>query len=62
MELKDIPNEELDRIELDERRKLQAAQLQMQILSSQENLRVVSLEKQRRSKEAKDKPKKKKNQ
>ena len=49
MELKDIPSEELDKIELDERKKLEAAQLQMQILTSQENLRVVSEEKKRRA-------------
>ena len=54
MELKDISSEELDKIELAEQRRLEAAQLRLQILSSQENLQVISAEKKRRS----EKPKK----
>ena len=60
MDLKDLPSAELDKIELDERKKLQAAQLQMQIISSQENLQIIALEKSRRVKEEIHKKDKKK--
>jgi len=52
MELKDLKLEQLNKIELDERKKLESAQLRLQILSSQENLRVVGDEKKRRFEEA----------
>jgi len=61
MELKDLKLEQLNKIELDERKKLESAQLRLQILSSQENLQVIAGEKKRRVEEGKkvEKPNKK---